>query len=794
MYHLTEMKKIIIENFIFILLFICIIFLLISLSSKLFVSKNNVVESFNGVSMKYLYIWQGTSKTINTNDKYIYIQSARYGRNHWIDVTSIIQSLVFGKNSVSIFSNNTIAGGDPQPNRRKILRIRYFTSNNYYKTFTCFDGAPVRLSVENGKNIEIKTATYGARNPVRDYTQQIQNLVNNKSSYILTGGIHTQIGDPERGVRKTFTVVYTASKPITEILNKYIWIGYFNDRRNRSIKKKYYNSNYNNSLKNADSLNATIFGLQNGQQLWYENSTNDNHIKIRLNNLYNFYRKRVFPGSNNKDTHPMGAAWENSVYVRKDIYNRYLQLKKADEDASLAAIAESTAKINASINAKKTKADQDSALNARNSASTIKSSVTSSVSSIQSSLDKLKGYADNAESNAQSVLTSANNTINSKNATENAYDLNDIKKYANDANLNSIQAISFADSMNSILTNANAELAILNGISGTTNKSINNYSNSASAAANSANVNYAATVSAAGNYSSTSSYVISARGYNTNANTYNNDVQVYVNDIENANTNVRNAITKANEFIQRINTAITNATTNKNIAIRYAADAKKIADDAITVEANSNLKTNSSDIVNNVGSCKYVCAFYFKKDNFSTIFFNETPDSFIERKLLNSNSCFNIDCSYNELYSLKNNKIYKYKYTETSTTSPEPITFQQTSSTPRDFISCLKELIQKCISFIKYRIDINSNEIIIFCNNRQLSIKYKQNIFKNPTLKDNSFIVKDIFEKISRQNIESITYITSSTDSKNVNLDNNDYFLGSLNYKRDNTYYCIVTK
>lgn len=72
--------------------------------------------------------------------------------------------------------------------------------------FRCKDHEKVNIGSAGGR-LEIDRATYGGRNPNRDYTAKVRSLVNNGKISVI-GGIHTRLGDPEPGVPKTFNCWY----------------------------------------------------------------------------------------------------------------------------------------------------------------------------------------------------------------------------------------------------------------------------------------------------------------------------------------------------------------------------------------------------------------------------------------------------------------------------------------------------------------------------------------------------------------------------------------------------------
>jgi len=81
--------------------------------------------------------------------------------------------------------------------------------------FEVVDYQAVDIGVEGG-SLEILMATYGGREPHRDVSDAVRGLIKNGRIAVpggSAGGIHTQLGDPEPGVRKTLRVWYRAQPP-----------------------------------------------------------------------------------------------------------------------------------------------------------------------------------------------------------------------------------------------------------------------------------------------------------------------------------------------------------------------------------------------------------------------------------------------------------------------------------------------------------------------------------------------------------------------------------------------------
>ncbi len=123
------------------------------------------------------------------------VEAATYGpQGSHNDYTEQINDLINnGQHEVHGGIHTVI--GDPAPGVAKTFKVWYAPSQTYADFEAVHFNGPVGF------------ATYGPQGSHNDYTEQVNDLINN-GQHEVHGGIHTAIGDPAPGVAKTFKVYY----------------------------------------------------------------------------------------------------------------------------------------------------------------------------------------------------------------------------------------------------------------------------------------------------------------------------------------------------------------------------------------------------------------------------------------------------------------------------------------------------------------------------------------------------------------------------------------------------------
>ena len=111
--------------------------------------------------------------------------------------------------------------GNPVPGRKKTFECKWTTmgggmpqTHAPVELFTCGDYETVSIHSPNGRPIRVILAKWGVKKEAArffDYTREVQALVNAQGGLqlVVNGGIHTKLGNPVSGRKKTFEVQWT---------------------------------------------------------------------------------------------------------------------------------------------------------------------------------------------------------------------------------------------------------------------------------------------------------------------------------------------------------------------------------------------------------------------------------------------------------------------------------------------------------------------------------------------------------------------------------------------------------
>lgn len=141
------------------------------------------------------------------------IMRAQYGADfRYFDVTDQLNSLI-QNDQLDVRIDNASMGGDPAPDRRKLLTVVYLFDGRPYRAVVDEHGA---LELPNGgtpvaenqpANLEILYATYGAEQHRVDVTDIVRSAVNgNQLQFLVSNGALG--GDPAPGLHKNLRVIY----------------------------------------------------------------------------------------------------------------------------------------------------------------------------------------------------------------------------------------------------------------------------------------------------------------------------------------------------------------------------------------------------------------------------------------------------------------------------------------------------------------------------------------------------------------------------------------------------------